>query len=54
MLSPFLFIIVLETLSREIKLEELFYADDLVLVSESLEELKGTLEAWKEALESKG
>ena len=34
--------------------EELLYSDDLTLVSETLEGLKGRLESWKEALESKG
>ena len=50
-------IIVLGLISREIKSacpEGLLYADDLTLVSESLEDLKGKLEAWKEAWESKG
>ena len=55
MLSPFLSMIVLEALSREIRSgcqDELLFADDLVLVSEILEGLeKG---AWKRALESKG
>ena len=48
---------MLETLSREISSqcqEELLYSDDLTLVSETLEGLKGRLESWKEALESKG
>ena len=34
--------------------ERLVYANDLTLVSEPLEDLKGKLEAWKEAWESKG
>ena len=48
---------MLEALSREIRSggsEELFYANDFALVSEILESLKGSLEAWKGALESKG
>ena len=48
---------MLETLSREIRSqcqEELIYSDDLTLVSETLEGLKGRLESWKEALVSKG
>ena len=43
MLSPLLFIIVLEALTREIRLglpQELLYADDLGLVSITLECLK--------------
>ena len=56
MLSPLLFIIVLEAVSREIRSgcpEELFYADHLVLISETFEGLKGKLEAWKGVLISK-
>ena len=55
-LSPLLFIIVLDTPSGKIRSEcpeELLYDDDLALVSETLESLKGRLEAWKGALESK-
>ena len=53
MLSTLLFILVLEARSREIRLgcpEELLYADDLVLVKETLEGMKERLEAWKRAL----
>ena len=56
-LSPLLFIIVLEALSREMRSgcpEELLYADDLALVSETIEGLKGKLESWKQVLESGG
>ena len=56
-LSPLLFIIVLEALSREIRSgcpEELLYADDLALVSETLAGLIEKLESWKSAMESKG
>ena len=47
---------MLETLSREIRsrCSELIYADDLTLVSETLERLKGRLEACEGALGSKG
>ena len=34
--------------------EELFYANDLALISETLEDLNGRLETWKGSLESKG
>ena len=34
--------------------EKLLYVDDLTLVSESLESLKGKQEDWKGAIESKG
>ena len=57
LLSPLLFTIVLETLSRHfIKgLQwELFYADVLVLLVESRAILMEKIEIWKEGLESKG
>ena len=56
-LSPLLFIIVLEALSREfcsgVPWEDL-YADDLVIIAESLEECIRRLLTWKEAMEKKG
>ena len=56
-LSPLLFIIVLEALSRRFREGlpyELLYADDLVLMADSMEELTVKLEKWKESLETKG
>ena len=56
-LSPLLFIIVLEALSRDFRvgvLWELFFADDLVIVATSLEECVARVKAWKEGMESKG
>ena len=56
-LSPLLFIIVLEALSREITSgcpEVLFHVEDLEFVSETLESLKGRLEALKVALKLEG
>ena len=56
-LSPLLFIIVLEALSREFLsgvLWEDLYADDLVIIAESLEECVRRLLTWKEAMEKKG
>ena len=53
---PLLFIIVMEALSREFRTGcpwELLYADDLVIVAESLEELKLKLKTWKDSLEQK-
>ena len=53
-LSPLLFIIVLETLSREfccgVPWEDL-YADDLVIIAESMEECVRRLLTWKGAME---
>ena len=56
-LSPQLFTIVLEALSRHFRKGlpwELFYADDLVLLVESREKLMEKTSIWKEGLESKG
>ena len=56
-LSPLLFIIILEALSREFHTGvpwELLYADDLALIAESLEECIEKFEAWKSGMESKG
>ena len=55
-LSPLLFIIVLEALSREFRTGcpwELLYADDLVIIAESEEELRNKLSLWKSNMESK-
>ena len=52
-LSPLLFIIVLEALSREFRCGvpwEDLYADDLVIIAESLEECVRRLLTWKEAM----
>ena len=56
-LSPLLFIIVLEALSKEFRTGspwELLYADDLVIVSDSLADLQRTFDAWKSGMEDKG
>jgi hypothetical protein len=56
-LSPLLFIIVLEALSRVFKTGlpwELLYADDLVLLAESQEKLLAKLREWKQGFEEKG
>ena len=56
-LSPLLFIIVLEALSREFRTGtpwELLYADDLVIIAETEEELRARLLVWKRSLEEKG
>ena len=56
-LSPLLFITVLEALSQEFRTGcpwENLYADDLVIISESLEELQQKLFLWKTNMEEKG
>ena len=56
-LSPLLFIIVLEALSREYRTGcpwELLYADDLVIIASSEEELIAKLRLWKLQMEGKG
>ena len=56
-LSPLLFVIVLEALSREFRTGtpwELFYADDLVISAETEEGLKMKLNKWKTEMEAKG
>ena len=56
-LSPLLFIIVLKALSRAfhsgVPWEDL-YADDLVIIAESLQECVRRLMTWKEAMKKKG
>ena len=56
-LTPLLFIIVLEALSREFRFGvpwEDLYANDLVIIAESLEECVRRLLTWKEEMEKKG
>jgi hypothetical protein len=56
-LSPLLFNIVLEALSREFREGlpwELLYADDLALMAESKEELLEKVKRWKDGMERKG
>ena len=56
-LSPLLFIIVLEALSMEFRTGcpwELLYADDLVIVSDDLADLQQRFGAWKSGMEAKG
>ena len=55
-LSPLRFIIVLEALSRNSRVGapwELFFADDFVITSTSLEECVTHVKVWKEGMESK-
>ena len=56
-LSPLLFIIVLEALSREFRTGlpwELLDADDLMLMADRIEELEIFFERWKSGMEQKG
>ena len=56
-LSPLLFVIVLEALSREFRTGttwEMLYADDLVISAETEEGLKMKLNKWKTEMEAKG
>ena len=56
-LSPLLFIIVLEALSREFRTGcpwELLYSDDLMISAESMEELLVKVQTWKTEMEKKG
>ena len=56
-LSPFLFGVVIYVVTefvRKVALSELMYADDLVLMCETIEGLWSKFLEWKEAFESKG
>ena len=56
-LSPLLFIIVMDALSREFRTGlpwELLYADDLVLISDSIKGLEKKFSDWKKGMEEKG
>jgi len=50
-LSPLLFVIVMEALSRELRVVlpwELLYADDLVVIAETEDDLIKKLNEWKD------
>ena len=56
-LSPLLFVIVIDVVTSEIKvgtLQEILCANDLVLVAETMAELHEKFYAWKSVPESKG
>ena len=56
-LSPLIFAIVVDVVTeraREGLLNEILYANDLVLMSESLKYLRGRFQTWRSALEDKG
>ena len=50
-LSPLLFIMVMEIISRNINTKDIFrtmmYADDLTIIAESKQDLQEVLEEWK-------
>ena len=56
-ISPLIFAIVVDAVTeqaREGLLNEILYADDLVLMSKNLEDLRERFQRWRGALESKG
>ncbi|KAK3512852.1 hypothetical protein QTP70_028924 [Hemibagrus guttatus] len=56
-LSPFLFAMVMDQLSEEVRQESpwtMMFADDIVICSESREQVKQNLERWRFALERRG
>ena len=57
MLSPLVFAIVVDMVTESVRngfMNEMLYADDLVLMSETMEGLREKFWKWKEAFESKG
>ena len=56
-ISPLIFAIVVEAVTEQARkglLNEILYADDLVLMSENLEDLRERFQRWRGALKSKG
>ena len=56
-LSPLLFIIIMDVLAEEARTKPpwaMLFADDLVLVSETVEEVEEELERWRAVIENKG
>jgi len=56
-LSHLLFVMVMEALSREFRVAlpwELLYADDLVVIAETEEDLIKRLKEWKDFVENRG
>jgi len=55
--SPLLFVIVIEAISREFRVAlpwEQLYADDLVVIAETEEDLIKRLNEWKNNVENRG
>ncbi|GKA25896.1 retrovirus-related pol polyprotein LINE-1 [Tanacetum coccineum] len=56
-ISPYLFTLILDEISRGIQENIpwcMIFADDIVLIAESAEELNNKLESWRKALEDNG
>ena len=56
-LSPLIFAIVVDVVTERARkelLNDILYADDLVLMSESLKDLQERFQRWRRALEGKG
>ena len=56
-LSPLLFVIVMEAISRKFRVAlpwELLYVDDLVVIAETEEDLIKRLNEWKNNVENRG
>ena len=56
-LSPFIFTIIMEEISKSVWETVpwcMIFADDIVLVAETREEVSNKLDEWREALEGKG
>ena len=57
MLSPLLFAMVIDEVTenaRKGRMKQILYADDLVLMGETMEELRENFDEWREAFERKG
>jgi hypothetical protein len=56
-ISPFLFLIILECLTRDIRRSapwDMLFADDVVIMTRTREEAEHRLEMWRHALERRG
>ena len=56
-LSPFLFALIMDCIAREVQREapwDMLFADDVVVCSETMEEVEQRLEIWREAIEVRG
>ena len=57
MLSPLLLAMVIDEEAENARkgwMKQILYADDLVLMGETMEELREKFDEWREAFESKG